>query len=193
MTPKEILKEISCADKQRFSPELVDALVDIYDELDPYGTRDYYGDLSVKSHRERFKKEIRFLLKSERKKVIDDLRDYIKITDTGTVILEVEEWGISIVYKQDYWDETNIKYRVIFPDPASPQEYTEEFNNLKAAVNRVTELILDPKQIYAMEDQPSDIQKAYQTVETMPLSRCSTFTLLQEVLYSIARKNEEDL
>ena len=77
MTNEKMLEEISKG-KKRFSPELIESLVKFYDEFDPYGVLDFYGDISVKSRREKMKTDIRYLLKNDPEQVISDITYYME-------------------------------------------------------------------------------------------------------------------
>ena len=83
MTNEKMLEEISKG-KKRFSPELIESLVKFYDEFDPYGVLDFYGDISVKSHREKMKKDIRYILKEDPNQVINDIKYDMKEASHGT-------------------------------------------------------------------------------------------------------------
>ena len=73
MTNEKMIEEVGKC-KKRFSPELIESLVKFYDEFDPYGVLDFYGDISVKSHREKMKTDIRYLLKNDPNQVISDIK-----------------------------------------------------------------------------------------------------------------------
>ena len=73
MTKEEMIKEISQG-KKRFSPELIEELVEFYDEFDPYGVLDFYGCITIKSHREKMKKDIRYLLRNDPEQAIKDIK-----------------------------------------------------------------------------------------------------------------------
>lgn len=72
MTNEKMLEEIRKG-KKRFSPELIESLVEFYDEFDPYGVLDEYGDISVKYRRKRMKRDLRYMLRKEPEYIINDI------------------------------------------------------------------------------------------------------------------------
>lgn len=73
MTNEKMIEEVGKC-KKRFSPELIESLVKFYDEFDPYGVLDEYGDISVKYRRERMKRDIRYILREDPRQVIKDIK-----------------------------------------------------------------------------------------------------------------------
>lgn len=73
MTKEKMIEEIGKC-KKRFSPELIEELVEFYDEFDPYGVLDFYGDITVKTRREKMKKDIRYLLRNDHIQAIKDIK-----------------------------------------------------------------------------------------------------------------------
>ena len=74
MTTEEMVAEIRQG-KKRFTAELIEALVDFYDSFDPYGVMEEYGDISIKYRRDRMKKDIRYILRTDPTHVIADLQE----------------------------------------------------------------------------------------------------------------------
>lgn len=97
-------------------------------------------------------------------------------------ILEIEEYGITVTH-----NPTEEKpFSVEFPDPAVPVYYSVDYEDLPSAIDRVTDLILDPRQVYSMEELPEDIQAAYTTVTQDEQAHKASASFIREVLYSIA-------
>lgn len=78
MTKDELIlgvKEVIRTHRTKFSPQLLDGLVEFYDDFDPYGMRDAFGDLTVQSHREKAKKDIRYVLRTDPEHILNDLQE----------------------------------------------------------------------------------------------------------------------
>lgn len=78
MTKEDMLKEIRAGvavNRKRWSANLIESLFQFYDEFDPYGMREEYGDLTVKSHIARAKRDIRYLLNNTPEVTISDLEE----------------------------------------------------------------------------------------------------------------------
>ena len=74
MTHEEMLTAVKSGEN---TPELIEALIDFEDDFDPYGVRDYFGDISKKTNRAKLRKEVKYVLKNDPRVYIEQLEEEI--------------------------------------------------------------------------------------------------------------------
>lgn len=74
MTHEEMLTAVKSGEH---TSELIEALIDFEDEFDPYGVRDYFGDISKKTNRAKLRKEVKYVLKNDPQIYIEQLEEEI--------------------------------------------------------------------------------------------------------------------
>ena len=108
-------------------------------------------------------------------------------------LLNIETWGITLTYNE----ELTLPYIFEYQDVAGPAWHEVKYETLEEALGDIVNYILDPEEVYAMEDQPEDLQKAYDLAgvplevnPTRPEITDCVGTFLYYVLEGIIHSNE---
>lgn len=110
-------------------------------------------------------------------------------------ILDIEPWGIEL-YEIEETPNNPKAYRFDYGDTYSPAWHSVIYETLDEALGDITNYILNPENVYSMEDQPEDLQKAYQLAGVPSEQRAihpeitdSVGTFLYYVLDGIVKTN----
>lgn len=105
----------------------------------------------------------------------------METTTTVETLIEIENYGLGLTF-----DISRVfPYRLEISDPFSPGYRTEEFTSADEAINRMVELILDPDQVYAMEEMPYEFRRAYMMIAKFAHHKETCETFLRSVLEGI--------
>lgn len=72
-------------------------------------------------------------------------------------LLDIENWGITLTYDK----ELPLPYTFEYPDVAGPTYHQVKYGILEEALVDIVNYILNPDEVYAMEELPEYLQKAY--------------------------------
>lgn len=108
-------------------------------------------------------------------------------------LLNIETFGITLTYNE----ELTKPYIFEYADVAGPAWHEVKYETREEALADIVSYILNPDNVYAMEDQPEDLQEAYRlagvptgVTSTRPEITNSVGTFLYYVLDGIICANE---
>ena len=107
-------------------------------------------------------------------------------------LLDIENFGIAL----EYGEGTENPYIFQYADIVGPVWHEVRYSTREEAIEDIVNYILNPDNVYSMEDQPRDLQKAYRlagaptgVTSTRPEITNSVETFLFYVLDGIAATN----
>lgn len=120
-------------------------------------------------------------------------------------LINIENWGVRLYYIEPIdcdllieWRDAYKRGQYLFEydDTCAPEEHQIQYKTLEEALGDIVNYILNPDNIYAMDEQPDNLQKAF-ALAGVPLEQNpihpeiteSVATFLYYILEGIAETN----